>query len=137
LLWGRLLRARDRARARKGFSVGKYSFDYERLIHSAEQFESSDCCPVQVAAPQAQGAAERPKIADARWRVSAGQPCQKVNLVQTTAAKLRAFGSIDSIESIESIDCISAHAEGFLKAVGRKPSGEGSIVHRTACAVPL
>jgi hypothetical protein len=23
-------------------------------------------------------------------------------------------------------DCISAHAEGFLKAVGRKPSGEGS-----------
>jgi hypothetical protein len=69
--------------------------------------------------------------------VSAGQPCQKVNLVQTTAAKLRAFGSIDSIESIESIDCISAHAEGFLKAVGRKPSGEGSIVHRTACAVPL
>jgi hypothetical protein len=23
-------------------------------------------------------------------------------------------------------DCISAHAQGFLKAVGRKPSGEGS-----------
>jgi hypothetical protein len=75
--------------------------------------------------------------------VSVGQPCQKVNLVQTTAAKLRAFGSIgsidsiDSIGSIDSIDCISAHAEGFLKAIGRKPSGEGSIVHRTAIAVPL
>jgi hypothetical protein len=25
-------------------------------------------------------------------------------------------------------ECISAHAEGFLKAVGRKPSGEGSSV---------
>jgi hypothetical protein len=24
-------------------------------------------------------------------------------------------------------ECISAHAEGFLKAVGRKPSGEGAI----------
>jgi hypothetical protein len=24
-----------------------------------------------------------------------------------------------------------------LKAERRKPSGEGSIVHRTACAVPL
>ena len=45
--------------------------------------------------------------------------------------------SIGSIDSIDCIDCISAHAEGFLKAVGRKPSGEGSIVHRTACAVPL
>ena len=46
----------------------------------------------------------------------------------------------------------SAHAEGFLKAVGRKPSGEGSSVvfhartlrklldiltHRAACAAPL
>ena len=25
-------------------------------------------------------------------------------------------------------ECISAHAEGFLKAVGRKPSGKGSSV---------
>jgi hypothetical protein len=47
---------------------------------------------------------------------------------------------------------ISVHAEGFLKAVGRKPSGEGSSVvfhartlwklldiltHRAACAAPL
>jgi hypothetical protein len=47
------------------------------------------------------------------------------------------FESIDSVDSIGSIDCISAHAEGFLKAIGRKPSGEGSIVHRTAIAVPL
>jgi hypothetical protein len=46
----------------------------------------------------------------------------------------------------------SAHAEGFLKAVGRKPSGEGSsevfdartlrklldiLTHRAACAAPL
>jgi hypothetical protein len=46
----------------------------------------------------------------------------------------------------------SAHAEGFLKAVGRKPSGVGSSVvfhartlrklldiltHRAACAAPL
>jgi hypothetical protein len=46
----------------------------------------------------------------------------------------------------------SAHAEGFLKAVGRKPSGERSSVlfhartlrkpldiqtHRAACAAPL
>ena len=46
----------------------------------------------------------------------------------------------------------SAHAEGFLKAVGRKPSGEGSsevfdartlrklldiLTHRVACAAPL
>lgn len=28
-------------------------------------------------------------------------------------------------------ECISAHAEGFLKAVGRKPSGEGSSVCST------
>jgi hypothetical protein len=49
-------------------------------------------------------------------------------------------------------ECISAHAEGFLKAVGRKPSGVGSSVvfhartlrklldiltHRAACAAPL
>ena len=26
------------------------------------------------------------------------------------------------------IECVSAHAERFLKAVGRKPSGEGSRV---------
>jgi hypothetical protein len=47
---------------------------------------------------------------------------------------------------------ISAHADGFLKAVGRKPSGERSSVvfhartlrklldiltHRAACAAPL
>jgi hypothetical protein len=46
----------------------------------------------------------------------------------------------------------SAHAEGSLKAVGRKPSGEGSsevfdartlrklldiLTHRAACAAPL
>ena len=46
----------------------------------------------------------------------------------------------------------SAHAEGFLKAVGRKPSGEGASVvlhtrtlrqpldietHRASCAAPL
>ena len=35
--------------------------------------------------------------------------------------------------------CISAHAEGFLKAVGRKPSGEGSSVvfHARTLRKPL
>jgi hypothetical protein len=65
---------------------------------------------------------ERPKSVDARWRVSVGQPCQKVNLVQTTAAKRRAFDRIDRI------DCISAHAEGFLKAVlGASPPVKGQL----------
>jgi hypothetical protein len=36
-------------------------------------------------------------------------------------------------------ECISAHAKGFLKAVGRKPSGEGSSVvfHARTLRKPL
>ena len=36
-------------------------------------------------------------------------------------------------------ECISAHAEGFLKAVGRKPSGEGSseVIHPRTFRKPL
>jgi hypothetical protein len=36
-------------------------------------------------------------------------------------------------------ECTSAHAEGFLKAVGRKPSGEGSseVIHPRTFRKPL